>query len=118
LPFVRKDEVRKLAAVLAGLVVLQKLAGDVWVWMPKKLHSLNGGHAHHDARRDWEAPFGVPSSPILGWLSMEGILVCEREAIFTREFPGIRLGHLFCSFGIKRGDDGVSEDRLRDLGRE
>jgi hypothetical protein len=49
---------------------------------------------------------------------MEGILVCEREAIFTREFPGIRLGHLFCSFGIKRGDDGVSEDRLRDLGRE
>lgn len=61
MPFIRKDEVRKLAAVLAGLVVLQKLAGDVWVWMPKKLHSLNGGHAHHDARRDWEAPFGYQS---------------------------------------------------------
>jgi hypothetical protein len=27
---VRKDGVRKLAGVLAGLVVLQKLAGDVW----------------------------------------------------------------------------------------
>jgi hypothetical protein len=30
LPFIRKDEVRKLAGVLAGLVVLQKSAGDVW----------------------------------------------------------------------------------------
>ena len=30
LPFIRKDEVRKLASVLAGLVVLQKLAGGVW----------------------------------------------------------------------------------------
>lgn len=30
LSFIRKDEVRKLAGVLAGLVVLQKLAGDVW----------------------------------------------------------------------------------------
>lgn len=30
LSFIRKDEVRKLAGVLAGLVVLQKLAGGVW----------------------------------------------------------------------------------------
>jgi hypothetical protein len=32
LPFIRKDEVRKLAGVLAGLVVLQKSAGGVWWW--------------------------------------------------------------------------------------
>jgi hypothetical protein len=31
LPFIRKDEVRKLAGVLAGLVVLQKSAGGVWL---------------------------------------------------------------------------------------
>jgi hypothetical protein len=44
---------------------------------------------------------------------MEGILVCEREAIFTREFSGSRLDRLWRSFGIERGDDGVSEDRLK-----
>ena len=35
LPFIRKDDVRKLAGVLAGLVVLQKSAGDVW-WRVRK----------------------------------------------------------------------------------
>jgi hypothetical protein len=30
LSFIRKGEVRKLAGVLAGLVVLQKSAGGVW----------------------------------------------------------------------------------------
>lgn len=82
----------------------------------KNLHSLNGGHAHHDACRDWEAP-SVPNSPIFGWLSMEGILVCERKTIFTRGFSGNKLDHLWRSFGIKRGDDGVSEDQLRGFGK-
>jgi hypothetical protein len=41
------------------------------------------------------------TGPIFGWLSMEGILVWGREATFTREFHGIRLGHLRRSLGPK-----------------
>jgi len=58
------------------------------------------------------------TGPIFGWLSMEGILVWGREATFTREFHGIRLGHLRRTFGPKRGGDGMSEGRVNWLGRE
>jgi hypothetical protein len=71
--------------------------------------------AHHDARRGWEA-FG-PNSLVFGWLSMEGILACEKGHLHE-EVHGTKLGRFWRSFGTKRGGDGMPEDRLNGLGRK
>lgn len=50
----------------------------------RTIHLQSGDGALHDARRDWEEALGQPNSPVFGWLSMEGILACGKEAFFTR----------------------------------
>jgi len=75
---------RKLAGVLASLVAAEVGRRRVVVENLRTIHRPSGERALHAARRDQEEAFGQLNGPVFGRLSMEGILVCGKEAVFTR----------------------------------
>jgi hypothetical protein len=114
LPFTMKvGEVRKLAGVLAGLVVLQKLAGEVWKWtfdgkstsevvsLLTMLHLVVGGR-----------PLGIQPAQSSDGCQRKGPWSVERRHSSRECVPESRLDRQRWSFGSPNDGDGVPESRL------
>lgn len=108
----RWTKCRKLAGVLASLVVLQKSAGDAWRWKVCGPSSSKVGSVLLMIRGVTRGSPRATKGPVSGRLSMEGILVCGKEAFFTRVLSREQARSSEGPFGFPSGGDGVPEDRL------